>query len=318
MLVTGIGGNVGQGILRNIARSGYPVRTIGTNIQQVSSGNHLCDEVYVVPYAYESGYIRSIGEICAKEAVDLIIPSTDYEAVYLTAGKRTLPRVASSPAKVNKTGLDKYATYLSFMKHGIPFAESMLPSFYDGRFRETVVKPREGRGSKGVVVNPTQPAGYPDTYIIQKLYTGTELTTAFYVTRQGKLHAVMTFVRDLYAGMTQRASVTTEYDDRIREIVKMIVGSLPVRASVNIQSIASADGDIIPFEMNTRVSGTNSIRSHFGFDDVRWILDEYLYGKKLTKPVLTAGSAHRIVMDVIYPGIGIGEMRNKRTKHFIF
>ncbi len=49
ILVTGIGGNVGQGILRNIRALKLKSILIGTNISSFSPGNHLADKVFVTP-----------------------------------------------------------------------------------------------------------------------------------------------------------------------------------------------------------------------------------------------------------------------------
>src|ERR1700722_7590725 len=96
ILVTGIGGNVGQGIIRNI-RVSYPdIEIIGTDIVAVSSGNHLCEKVYVLPSSKDKRYISAVKKICSKEKVDLIIPSTDYEVYYLALHKDSLPVVACS------------------------------------------------------------------------------------------------------------------------------------------------------------------------------------------------------------------------------
>ena len=46
VLVTGIGGNVGQGIIRNIHSYDPSIRVVGTNVTSFSAGNHLCDTVY--------------------------------------------------------------------------------------------------------------------------------------------------------------------------------------------------------------------------------------------------------------------------------
>ena len=62
VLVTGIGGNVGQGIIRNIGKTCYPVKIIGTNMATPSAGTHLCDVFYQTPYSYEENYIEKIIE----------------------------------------------------------------------------------------------------------------------------------------------------------------------------------------------------------------------------------------------------------------
>ena len=60
VLVTGIGGNVGQGILRNILANDFKVRLVGTDILRVSAGNYLCDRVYKVPYGVDPKYIPAM------------------------------------------------------------------------------------------------------------------------------------------------------------------------------------------------------------------------------------------------------------------
>jgi carbamoyl-phosphate synthase large subunit len=318
VLVTGIGGNVGQGILRNIRKLGLPIRLIGTNTEPVSSGNHLCDRVYAVPWGYDPGYADAVRRIALKENVDLIIPSTDYESYHLALARRTLPRVASSSARVNRICLDKWETSRVFLRASIPFAETFLPSGYGGQFAEIVVKPREGRGSRGLVMDPARVDTFPDTYVVQRRYQGKELTTGFYVTRKGDLHGQITFERVLYSGLTGRCSVTDRYDTGIVRIIGAMIKAIPVRGSINIQSIATSDGQIIPFEVNARISGTNSIRSHFGFDDVLYTLEEYLYGRRPSAVRVRKGSAIRVIMDVIYPGVELSHISDSTDEHFIF
>lgn len=84
VLVTGIGGNVGQGIIRNIKATSFNIKVVGTNIDDFSAGNHLCDVFYKVPYAYDENYISTIKLIVEKETIDLILPATDFEVFYLS------------------------------------------------------------------------------------------------------------------------------------------------------------------------------------------------------------------------------------------
>ena len=68
VLVTGIGGNVGQGILRNIVSLENNIRIIGTNTLQFTAGNYLVDAFYKVPFSYEESFPIMMKEIIAKEA----------------------------------------------------------------------------------------------------------------------------------------------------------------------------------------------------------------------------------------------------------
>jgi carbamoyl-phosphate synthase large subunit len=303
VLVTGIGGNVGQGIIRNIRATNFPIEVVGCNVLAFSAGNHLCDSFYQTPYAFDKDYIQTIIEIVKRERIDLVIPSTDYEVYYLAKSKAQIPcALAVSDAETAGIYLDKYKTFLHHKKHGIPFAPAFLPDQYKpGSFSEYIVKPREGRGSRGLHINPASLDGFTDEYMVQELYKGNEITTAFYVNQDNKLHGFINLQRELENGATNECRVDRSHDQKLEEILKKIIGHAKIAGSANLQSIVTEGGDIVPFEVNCRISGTNSIRSNFGFEDVKYTLEEFLYHRPLSKPEIKNGVAVRILMDVIYP-----------------
>lgn len=311
ILVTGVGGVVGQGILRNLREERFDVGIIGTNVDAVSAGNHLCDAVHVVPYAYDPGYVPAIRGLIEREGIDLVIPSTDYEVYHLMLAQSELPApVAASPAPLSHLCLDKYLTWQALRARSLPFAQSCLPSEYAGQFGRSVVKPREGRGSRNIHVDPADPRAFGDDYVVQEYLEGEELTTSFYVRRDGALHGMITFARELEQGNTARAEVVDRHDAQLRPMVEALVASFPFRGSCNLQSRATRNG-VVPFEINCRISGTNSVRSQFGFRDVAYTVQEYLYGQAPDAPRITRGSAIRVIMDVIYPGIGLDQVRDR-------
>jgi len=317
ILVTGIGGVVGQGILRNLTDMGIDAKIIGTNVVQVSAGNYLCDEVFEVPFAHDPDYIPQMIEICVAAKVDLIIPSTDYEVFYLSSNRHLFKcPIAAADSEVTKFCLDKYLNYRAFERHHIPFAKSILPGEFNGQFSEVVVKPREGRGSRNIHLKPAEPTKFDDTYVVQEFLEGPEITTTFYVTRSGDLLGFITFLRELDAGNTARAEVTFDYDVELEKIIRMMIHHYPFRGSCNIQSKVTKNG-IIPFEINCRVSGTNSIRSQFGFTDVAYLVKEYLLDEKPDKPIITRGSALRVMLDIIYPGKSLTQIESKTDTFYI-
>lgn len=318
ILVTGVGGNVGQGILRNLRNLNYDLYLIGTNTEHVSGGNHLCDKVSKVPFSQSSDYIPKILSICKREKIDLIIPSTDYEMYYLALSATNLPTIAGSNSLVAKTFLNKYETWKSFKKCGIPFAKTTIPSLYNNDFNEIIIKPVEGRGSRDIFINPVKPKSYSDDFIIQKLYKGREITTAFYVTKKKKLLGSITFLRLLYNGATYICEVTFDYNKKIQSIIEKVINNFDIAGSCNIQSIVDENENIWPFELNCRISGTNSIRGQFGFEDVKYTVEEYLFNITPKKPVIKKGSAVRILMDIIYPNVNLDGIRDKNTKHYIY
>lgn len=321
VIVTGIGGNVGQGIIRNIRATGYNIRVIGTNILDFSAGNHLCDAFYKVPYAYDNQYIAILKEIAKKEKANLIIPSTDYEAYYLAAHVQDFDcEIACSDFKTTGIYLDKYESFLHHQTYQIPFAKAMLPSQYDESFKEYILKPKKGRGSRGLHFNPKDYKAFSDEeYMVQDLIRGKEITCAFYVNKKQELHGMITMERDLENGATSKCVVVDEYDAVQREIILKMMANANFRGSANLQSIVNTKGEIIPFEINCRISGTNSIRSNFGFKDVQYTLQEYLYNQEPDAVKITKGAAIRILMDVIYPDqTDLEQLKDNSAKFHLF
>jgi len=320
VLVTGIGGNVGQGVLRNIKSLEQDIVVVGADIAAFTAGNHLCDVTYEVPYSYSEDYISTIQSIVKKEKVHLIIPTTDYEIYYLSLHQRDLEaKVVASNSETAKIYLDKYLTYLHHKSLNIPFSQSWLPSEFNNEIDDIIVKPREGRGSRGIYINPENPKGFSDEFMIQPLHKGIEITTAFYVKKDGSLHGLFTMERELTNGATSKSQTTKVYDNQLRNIIKKMILSKGLVGSINLQSIVDNKGQIIPFEVNCRISGTNSIRHNLGFQDVKYTVQEYLFDEQPDEVNAIDGIAVRLLYDVIYPhATNELELNNNKSQHIIY
>ncbi|MEM7186431.1 MAG: ATP-grasp domain-containing protein [Bacteroidota bacterium] len=321
VLVTGVGGNVAQGIIRNIRASEFPIKVVGTNIAHFSAGNHLCDAFYKVPYGIEPEYIDAINQIVASEQVDLIIPSTDSEVYELSLHReRLLCPVVASGHETAGFCLDKYKTYGRFHKHNVPFATSFLPSEYQGQFDQIIVKPRKGGGSRGIALNPTDLSKFEDNeYMVQELLSGQEITTSFYVNRAGNMHSCITMERILEHGTSTHCKVVSTYDSEVTKLLEAMMQVGDFMGSINVQSMVTEDGTIIPFEINCRISGTNSIRANFGFKDIEYVLAEWLYDMPAAETTIRYGIATRVLMDVIYTEAkDFTEAKDGSSRHYLY
>lgn len=320
VLVTGIGGNVGQGVLRNIKSLVLDITIVGTDIAPFTAGNHLCDSAYEVPYSYSEDYIPTIQNIIKKEKVDLIIPTTDYEIYYLSLHQPDLEtKVVASNSETAKIYLDKYLTYLHHKTLSIPFSQSWLPSEFNNEINDIILKPRQGRGSRGIHINPENPKGFSDEFMIQPLHKGVEITTAFYVKKDESLHGLFTMERELTHGATSKSQTTKVYDNQLRSIIEKMIQSKGLIGSINLQSIVNDKGEIIPFEVNCRISGTNSIRHNLGFQDVKYTIQEYLFDEQPDEVKAIDGIAVRLLYDVIYPNAtNEFSLNNNKSQHIIY
>ena len=318
VVVSGVGGNVGQGVARILRAVAPKARIIGTNTESVSGGNHLCAALHAVPFATDAAYKDAIREIVRIETPALLIPCTDYETYALASLAGSLPPVGVSAPNVAATFLDKWKTFEAFTAAGLPFARSTLPSRFEATFSSVMVKPREGRGSRDLHLNPEHPEGFDDSFVVQEHMAGDELTIAAYVTRTGVLHGFIVLRRFLEAGATRACETTFRHDRVVEGILRGLVNAIPIRGPFNVQAIARPDGSVVPFEVNGRVSGTASVRHHFGFKDVEYLLNEHVLNEPLAPVEITPGSAVRYLADAIYPGIDLSAPRDHSTPHFIF
>ncbi len=317
ILVTGIGGNVGQGILRNILDFSKSIKIVGTNSVLPVTSAHLCDLVCEVPYGDDPSYINVMSDICSKYDVSLILPSTDLESEILSGSKLSDITVTNPNDTIRKCN-DKYLTYKSLSACGVEFAESMLPSEYQSDFTDFIAKPRKGRGSRGLMINPNSIDDLDDTYVIQKLYSGKEYTSSFYVDRDRNILSFITFERRLENGATVMCKVIKDFDPLVSKYIDRLSNCMQFKGSCNIQYMIE-EGRIVPFEINCRISGTNSIRSRFGFEDIKWIIQEYLLNEKPTPKEIKLGLATRMLYDIISYGdtIDFADV-NRNTENYIF
>lgn len=135
--------------------------------------------------------------------------------------------------------------------------------------------------------------------------------------KDGSILGSITMRRELESGNTARAEVTKEYDTQIEALAQRMIQAFPFRGSFNIQSKVTAHG-IVPFEINCRISGTNSIRSQFGFNDVAYTIQELLFHETPTRPNVLLGSAMRVMVDVVYPEMKLSDVRNNNDKFYIY
>ena len=261
-----------------------------------------------VPYASDASYEGLVKKICDDKKIDLIIPGTDFEAYYLQSFSLETKVLASS-AQAQKIFLDKFLTYENFAKHDIPFAQSFKCSQYKSEFESIIVKPAQGRGSRGLHINPKDPSSFSDEYIVQEYIEGKEVTSAFYVTKDQRLLGPITFERELTNGMTSECQTITDYDDQLIKMAKQIKDNFEMLGPFNIQARINSKGKVIPFEINCRYSGTNSIRHQLGFNDVECGIREHIFNERVEDFKVRSGCATRIYLDIVYENTSLKDIK---------
>jgi carbamoyl-phosphate synthase large subunit len=93
--VSGVGGGVGQSIIKALQGTNYEV--VALDSEPLGTGLYAAARSYLIPYATSSNYVDRLLEICQKENCKLFFPGLDSELAVLS---RSVNRFAAIGTKV--------------------------------------------------------------------------------------------------------------------------------------------------------------------------------------------------------------------------
>ncbi len=174
LLLTCVGGELSPQVIRYLKSSRrHDVKVIGVDADENAAGRHFVDAFAVVPLGTDPHYVEAIAELAAKYAADLVLPTSDEEALALSQSRGALERegcrVACADAETLRIVANKATCYERLAELGIPVPEweladdlNALGEAVDALYARrggAVVKPAGGRGGRGVCVIRPDAAG---------------------------------------------------------------------------------------------------------------------------------------------------------------
>ncbi|BCP16176.1 carbamoyl phosphate synthase [Mycobacterium paraintracellulare] len=284
ILVTGVGGGVGQSVLKALSRTPYGV--VATDAEALAAGLHAAHKAYWGRYASDPRFTDRLLEICLAEQCGLIFAGHDVELLPLSENVDTfrahgIVPVVSTPDIIRLCD-DKLVTTQFVNSLGLPTPETKKLSDVTTFERPVVLKPqRGGARSRGTYVARTEKAFDlyrqlvdPHNCVAQEYIEGDEYTCGS-VALDGKCVGVIVMRRILRDGDTYKAFV--EHNPTLEATVRTIVEALKPFGACNIQ-LRVKDGRPYVFEINARCSGTTAARALAGFNEPQIIADYLLRG----------------------------------------
>ena len=289
VLITGIGGDISQGVATILRECRPDLRLIGVDMHGEHGGHRYVNFFTTVPSASDPSYRDVIRAVALEHGVDLVVPMSESElAVLMPFPELDAGIVWVFAGKgVVEVGLDKLKTarVLAALDLPVPWTVPVVegaPSY------PCILKNRYGSGSQGVfVVNDAEDVAYlvpryPDAVFQELLLPAErEVTCAVYRNRDGEVASLL-MQRRLTGGFTGWARVIE--DKETVEMCQHIATGLDLRGSMNVQLRLTDAGPRV-FEINPRFSSTVLMRHRMGFTDVLWMLDE-LEGKRVEFPIV--------------------------------
>ena len=176
MLLTCVGGELSPQVIRTLKSSRrHDVRVVGVDMRDDASGRYFVDSFYTVPAGDSDEYIGVLSDIVAREDVDLVLPTSDPEALALSRHRDRIERgrctLACADADTLAVVSDKARCYEAL-------AERNLPVPFWRRVDDTSVLPelvRELVAERGeLVVKSASETGGRGTCVIREGIRGTE------------------------------------------------------------------------------------------------------------------------------------------------
>lgn len=281
ILMTGMGGIVGQGILKCLTNS--PYRMIGVDASELAAGLYVMERGYVVPRVNDPSYIDHLLGLCLREGVRYVFPGLDMELPVLAQAAPRLREqgvlpIVSSP-EVIELADDKLATARFLQAHGFEAPKTVDLGEESPRKLgfPVVLKPRRGGSrSQGVFIIPSESElDYRlatinvRNYVAQEYLDGDEFSAGT-VTFDGRCRGTMVMRRTLRDGDTHKAFVFR--NPEVEAYLTRVANALKPFGPCNFQ-FRMRRGLPAIFEINPRCSGGSCVRALAGFNEPLMIID---------------------------------------------
>jgi len=221
-------------------------------------------------------------DLCIRQSVDIAIPLVDEESALFKAANPS--KVLTPTETFIRACLDKreLMRVLGGIGVTVPRTYNRTKTIDDTApfdlLYPWVIKPRTGRGSRGVAIIRSrqeglahaETAGYLDALIIQEYIDGPEYTVSVVCDQRNTVHAVVPKEIIDKRGSTRLA--VTRRNKAIDQVCRDIAEKLNPCGPFNVQ-LRMRDGVPYVFEINPRFSGTVNLTIAAGCDEVGGLIE---------------------------------------------
>lgn len=287
VLFTGAGGAALPRLIAHMQKLGY--RVLAADMDEHAVGLYLADSGFVIPSGKSNDFLPALRTICSQEKVHVVIPLVDEELCAALDLEKDGITVLVPRLPFIEICLDKLELTRQLMAAGIPVPQTNLAKEgLDGLTFPLVIKPRSGRGSRGLGILKSKKdlGAYLETssystgeLILQNYIEGPEYTVSAVCWRDGEIQAVVPKKIIVKKGVTRLAM--TKKNPKIDVLCARIQESLGADGPFNVQlRVDEQTGEPFPFEINPRFSTTVSLTMASGVDEIGGLVEQALYGRE--------------------------------------
>ena len=289
VLLTGMGGSAAVELITSLRATGR-YRVIAVDASPYAAGYAVADSHHIIPFASDPDFADAFRKVLIAERPDFVIPLVDEEILAVNRIVREefggAMRVVGPSVAFSELTMDKWRATAALKDAGVPVPDSWLAGDASGASFPAIIKPRSGRGSRGLAYlsGPGDLSAYleeaesdADEYIVQKRIVGTEYTVSVVAGLDGRLIAVVPKEVLVKRGITQ-AGVTRNVP-AIDAVCRTIHDRLEPAGPFNVQLMLSRDDVPYVFEINPRYSTTTTLTIAAGVNEVDLVISDAMGGK---------------------------------------
>lgn len=292
VLIDGIGGDVGQGVLKSLFDSKLGIELYASCISDKSSWLYKIQNSFIFPLVSDEKFIDFLITFINKYKIDVYFPTVDSTLLKISKyrdfiqSKTNVKIFIDSLEKVTICD-DKYLTNKFLIENGFhaPKTISMddlnLNQFLLNNDYPLILKTKSGNGAKNVIkVNnyeELEPFISNSSWLLQEfLNIENEITSGIYIGNDREVKGIYVLKRTLKLGSTHHAEriIDKNLEDQLVDIAKKMNMQY-----LNIQAVYE-NNKLLPFEFNGRLSGTTgAMRQIFNVPEIfikENILNEYI------------------------------------------
>lgn len=263
-------------MINSIIDSGHSV--CGSDVDEFNAGKYFCNDYIVFPSIEQPDLWDQVECLVYKHAIDVVIPSFDEMMLGWAKRQKSLMKknifVIISPVETIKMFQDKWETYNFFKCIGVPTPATSIGDDYE------LIKPRFGRGGKGIYLNDGNQSASMEGMISQEKIKGKEYTIDVLFDAFGSPIYIVPRIRlDVRDGKSVKGIVVK--NDSIEQYIKYIATQVEFKGPINFQCFEEENGDIKFIEVNPRLGSGTALSFKATENWVPLIINNFVYNQKI-------------------------------------